>query len=83
VADCAVIGVPDEQAGELPKAFVVPASEALDTEAPMDFIAAQVAPHKRIREIEAIEQIPKSPSGKILRRELRDRALDRQTGGPA
>jgi acyl-CoA synthetase (AMP-forming)/AMP-acid ligase II len=72
VADCAVIGHPDENAGELPKAFVVPASEALDSEAVVEFVAEQVAPHKRIRAIEIIDEIPKSPSGKILRRALRD-----------
>jgi len=70
-----VIGVPDEEAGELPKAFVVTASDAIDPGAVIEFVATQVAPHKRIRQIEVIDQIPKSPSGKILRRLLRDRRL--------
>jgi acyl-coenzyme A synthetase/AMP-(fatty) acid ligase len=39
----------------------------------MAFVAEQVAPHKRIRAIELVQEIPKSPSGKILRRLLRDR----------
>lgn len=69
-----MIGVPDEEAGELPKAFIVPADEeAFDTEMLTAFIAEQVAPHKRIRAIELVDEIPKSPSGKILRRLLRDR----------
>ena len=73
VADCVVIGVPDEEAGELPKAFIVPASGGIDPDQAIEFVATQVAPHKRIRQIELIDQIPRSPSGKILRRVLRDR----------
>jgi acyl-CoA synthetase (AMP-forming)/AMP-acid ligase II len=73
VADCAVIGVADEEAGELPKAFVVPAGDDLDTDALAAFVAEQVAPHKRVRAIELVAEIPKSPSGKILRRLLRER----------
>lgn len=73
VTDCAVIGIPDDDAGELPKAFVVPAGDDLGSEELMAFVAEQVAPHKRIRAIELVQEIPKSPSGKILRRLLRDR----------
>lgn len=77
VADCAVIGIPDAEAGEVPKAFVVPAADDFDSDAVLAFVAAQVAPYKRIRAIERIQEIPKSPSGKILRRLLREH--DRKT----
>jgi acyl-CoA synthetase (AMP-forming)/AMP-acid ligase II len=73
VVDCAVIGVPDDEAGELPKAFVVTASRGLDSDSLMQFVAEQVAPYKRIRSVEIINEIPKSPSGRILRRLLEER----------
>jgi len=69
VADCAVIGVPDDEAGELPKGFVVVSEEVTDDEL-MEFVAEKVSPQKKLRLIERIEEIPKSASGKILRREL-------------
>jgi 4-coumarate--CoA ligase len=50
-----------------------PAGDGLDTEELTTFLARQVAPHKRIRAVELVAEIPKSPSGKILRRLLRDR----------
>ncbi len=68
-----MIGVPDEEAGELPKAFVVPSSDDFDADELMAWVGEQVAPQKRIRLVEVVDEIPKSPSGKILRRELRDR----------
>lgn len=69
VADCAVIPVEDEEAGELPKAYVALKGEATAEEL-MAFVASHVAPHKKIRRVEFIDQIPKTASGKILRRVL-------------
>ena len=72
IADAAVIPCPDDEAGEVPKAIVVlrPATEPTEAEAIMEFVAERVAPHKRIRYLEFVQTIPKSPSGKILRRVL-------------
>jgi acyl-CoA synthetase (AMP-forming)/AMP-acid ligase II len=69
IVDAAVIPSPDEEAGEVPKAFVVLRSP-LAPEAVMEFVAGRVAPHKKVRRVEIVEAIPKSASGKILRRVL-------------
>jgi acyl-CoA synthetase (AMP-forming)/AMP-acid ligase II len=76
VAD-AVIPIPDERAGELPKAYVVPARQVAEPEL-IEYVAARVAPHKRIHQVAFVEAIPMSPSGKTLRRLLV--ASDRQLG---
>lgn len=74
IADAAVIAVPDDEAGEIPKAFVVTqAGEKLTADEVIDHVARQVASFKKVRAVEFIEEIPKSLSGKILRRVLRDR----------
>ena len=69
VADAAVIPSPDEEAGEVPKAFLV-LRQPVDAAELMGWVAARVAPHKKIRRIEVVETIPRSASGKILRRVL-------------
>jgi acyl-coenzyme A synthetase/AMP-(fatty) acid ligase len=69
VADAAVVASSDEAAGEVPKAFVAIRSPVSAADL-MEFVASQVSPYKRIRRLEFIERIPKSPSGKILRRLL-------------
>jgi 4-coumarate--CoA ligase len=75
VADVAVIGVPDVEAGELPRAYVVlkPGAEA-SAEELQEFVAGHVATYKHIRQVVFVDEIPKSASGKILRRFLRDEA---------
>ncbi len=76
VGDAAVVGLPDEDAGEIPVAYVVKQQGADATaEEIMDYVAAQVAHYKQLRRLEFIEAIPKSASGKLLRRELKQRAL--------
>ncbi|MYC86665.1 MAG: 4-coumarate--CoA ligase family protein [Gemmatimonadales bacterium] len=72
VADVAVIPVPDEEAGEVPKACVVRAGDVSGEEI-MLYVAERVAPQKKVRAVEFLEEIPKSASGKILRRFLVER----------
>ena len=73
VADVAVIGIPDDEAGELPKAFVVgQPGESPTTEELQQYLAEHVASYKQVRLVEFVDEIPKSPSGKILRRFLRE-----------
>jgi acyl-CoA synthetase (AMP-forming)/AMP-acid ligase II len=80
IADAAVIGVKDAESGETPKAFVVRSESHpdLDADEVKAFVAARVAPYKKIRNVEFVEQIPKSAAGKILRRDLRSRELSTQ-----
>jgi acyl-CoA synthetase (AMP-forming)/AMP-acid ligase II len=78
VADAAVVRFPDEEAGEVPKAFVV-ARDPVDPGELMAYVAERVAPHKKVRQVEFVEEIPKAASGKILRRLLMDR--DRERAG--
>jgi acyl-CoA synthetase (AMP-forming)/AMP-acid ligase II len=75
VADVAVIGRFDEDAGEIPTAVVVLRQPAAGGTEPvarelMAYVAGRVAPHEKIRRVEFATEIPRSPSGKILRRQL-------------
>lgn len=72
VTGCAVVGSPDEGAGELPTAYVV-VRDPVSAEDLMSFVAARVAPYKKVRRVEFVDAIPVSPSGKILRRILVER----------
>jgi len=78
VADAAVIGLPDDACGERPKAFIV-ASEAATVEEICAFVDGHVSHYKRLAQVEFVDTIPKSPSGKILRRVLVDRERARST----
>jgi long-chain acyl-CoA synthetase len=74
VADCAVVPKADPEAGEIPRAFVVLRPKAQVTAAElMRFVEERVAGYKKIRAVEFIDEIPKNPSGKILRRLLKER----------
>jgi acyl-coenzyme A synthetase/AMP-(fatty) acid ligase len=73
IADAAVIPMADEEAGQVPKAFVVLRSQTTAEEI-QAFVAGRVAPYKKLRRVEVIDAIPRSPSGKILRRVLAARA---------
>jgi acyl-coenzyme A synthetase/AMP-(fatty) acid ligase len=77
VADAAVVPSPDDESGEIPKAFVVLRSgvavDAATTDEILGYVAERVAPYKKVRAIEVVDAIPKSPSGKILRRVLVER----------
>ena len=72
IVDAAVIGALDEEGQEVPKAFVVLLQDSeLDAAGVMSFVAEHVAPHKKVRQVAFIDAVPKSSSGKILRKDLR------------
>ncbi|MGH3519889.1 MAG: 4-coumarate--CoA ligase family protein, partial [Haloechinothrix sp.] len=78
IADAAVIGVRDAEGEEVPKAFVVKQADAgeLTEDEVMAFVAERIAPHKKVRAVQFIEAVPKSASGKILRKDLRASEAD-------
>ena len=74
IADCAVIGIPDEYAGELPKAYVVLSGNVTEAEAAENifgYVQEKKARYKWLAEVEFVDVIPKSPAGKLLRQKLR------------
>ena len=72
VADCAVVGRPDEAAGEIPVAYVVRRRDVATDEL-ISYVAERVSPPRRVRAVAFVDEIPRSPAGKILRRILADR----------
>ncbi|MEU7044213.1 4-coumarate--CoA ligase family protein [Streptomyces varsoviensis] len=74
VADAAVIGVRDADGEEIPKAYVVRRGPgALSEDDVMEYVAGRVAPYKKVRRVEFVASVPRAVSGKLLRRELRER----------
>lgn len=75
VDDCAVIGIPDVYSGEIPKGYVVLVDRKTEGDDVgrrlMDYVKSKVVGYKRLREIEFVEAVPKSPTGKLLRRVLK------------
>ena len=71
IQDAAVIGKPDDEAGELPVAFVITIDPAPSEAQIKKYIAKNLAHYKKIHQVNFVNEIPKSPSGKILRRLLR------------
>ncbi|MGW9435729.1 4-coumarate--CoA ligase family protein [Streptomyces sp. NPDC055607] len=76
IADAAVVGVTDDDGTEIPKAFVVrqPSAPGLTAEEVVAHVAARVSPYKKVRAVEFVDTVPRAASGKILRRELRQRS---------
>jgi acyl-CoA synthetase (AMP-forming)/AMP-acid ligase II len=75
VRDAAVVGRPHPRTGEVPVAYVVLAGPATPDEL-ASFVASRVAPHKRLHDVRIVDELPRMPAGKLLRRALRDRERD-------
>ena len=71
--ECAVVGVPDDKTGEAVKLVIVKKDPQLTAEQVKEFCRANLTGYKQPRVIEFREDLPKTPVGKILRRELRDK----------
>ncbi|CAN8274529.1 unnamed protein product [Cochlearia groenlandica] len=72
IIDAAVTAAPSEECGEIPVAFVVRRQDTtLSEQDVISYVAAQVAPYRKVRKVVMVSSIPKSPAGKILRKELK------------
>lgn len=75
VMDAGVVGVKDERAGEVPRAYIVRGDPNLTEEKVQEFITERMAPHKQLSGgVHFVEELPKSPAGKLLRRLLKETA---------
>ena len=73
VLEAAVVGVADEKMGEIPKAYItLKPGEKADEEEIMAYVKDRLAKYKKLRAVEFLSELPKGPTGKILRRELRE-----------
>ncbi len=73
VEECAVVGIPDPEWGEKVTAFIVPKpGETIDSEALKFFLKSRLSPFKVPKAYVSVEELPKSPAGKLLKRELRE-----------
>jgi acyl-CoA synthetase (AMP-forming)/AMP-acid ligase II len=79
IADAGVIGVPSDKWGESPLAAVVASDETLTAEEVMEFCKGKLAPFKAVKAVEFVTELPRNPSGKILKRELRGQFADART----
>nr|AVX48616.1 acyl-CoA synthetase 5 [Tagetes erecta] len=77
VEDAAVVGLPDKEAGEIPGAHVVISKDAKESEEDlMKYVANNAAHYKKVRVLHFVDNIPKSPSGKIMRRLIKEKMLE-------
>lgn len=79
IADVGVIGIPDSSQGEVPRAYVVPKNkDKLNVKELQEYVASKVAKYKQLAGgVQVIDIIPRNPSGKILRRELKQNFLEK------
>ena len=84
VLDCAVFGLPDERAGELPVAAVqADPARPVSAEELQRLVADTLATYKQVRHVVFVDAVPRLPSGKALRRQLRDEWVPALAGGTA
>jgi acyl-coenzyme A synthetase/AMP-(fatty) acid ligase len=86
VMEAAVVGIPDEKWGEIIKAFIhlkpnYPTSEGLSREI-LEHVGRSLEPRKCPRELEFLEELPKTTTGKIRRSELKNREIEKRRDRP-